>query len=159
MDELQAQEQRQYGRGQNYIPPVRAIYWSMRVMAGLGTLIFFVAAVGAFLYRRKRLEQTRWFLWTGVVAIAFPYVAALAGWVLTEVGRQPWIVFGLLRTSQANSPNVSTLMLGVSLAFFASLYGALAVVDFVLMRRYARVDPGERPAPREEVPTVAVTFP
>jgi cytochrome bd ubiquinol oxidase subunit I len=159
MDELNAQEQKQYGRGQNYIPPVRATYWSMRVMAGLGTLIFFVAAVGAFLYRRKRLEQTRWFLWTGVVAIAFPYVSALAGWVLTEVGRQPWIVFGLLRTSQANSPNVSTLMLGVSLAFFASLYGALAVVDFVLMRRYARVDPGEGPAPREEVPTVAVTFP
>jgi len=71
----------------------------------------------------------------------------------------PWIVFGLLKTSQANSPSVSTLMLGVSLAVFALLYGMLAVVDFVLMRRYARVDPGEKPAPREEVPAMAVTFP
>jgi cytochrome d ubiquinol oxidase subunit I len=131
----------------------------MRIMAYLGTLVFLVAAVGAFLYRRKRLEHTRWFLWTGVVAIAFPYLAALAGWVLTEVGRQPWIVFGLLKTSQANSPSVSTTMLGFSLALFLLLYGGLAVVDFVLMRRYARVDPGEKPAPREEAPGVAVTFP
>jgi cytochrome d ubiquinol oxidase subunit I len=158
MNDLQAQEAASYGPG-DYIPPVRATYWSMRIMAYLGTLVFLVAAVGAFLYRRKKLEHTRWFLWTGVVAIAFPYIAALAGWVLTEVGRQPWIVFGLLQTSKANSPNVSTLMLGVSLALFASLYGILAIVDFVLMRRYARVDPGEKPAPREEVPGVAVTFP
>ncbi len=159
MNELQSQEERQYGRGSNYIPPVETVYWSMRIMAYLGTLVFLVAAVGAFLYRRKRLEHTRWFLWTGVVTIAFPFLAALAGWVLTEVGRQPWIVFGLLKTSEATSPNVSTTMLGVSLAVFALLYGALAVVDFVLMRRYARVDPGEKPGPRDEAPSVAVTFP
>jgi cytochrome d ubiquinol oxidase subunit I len=158
MSELQAQEAAKYGPG-DYIPPVAAVYWSMRIMAYLGTLVFLVAALGAFLYWRGRLEWTRWFLWTGVVAITFPYLAALAGWVLTEVGRQPWIVFGLLKTTQANSPSVSTWMLGVSLAVFALLYGALAVVDFVLMRRYARVDPGEKPSPREEVPSVVVSFP
>jgi cytochrome d ubiquinol oxidase subunit I len=63
--------------------------------------------------------------------------------VLTEVGRQPWIVFGLLRTADANSPSVSTTTIAFSLGVFALLYGALAVVDVILMRRYARVDPPE----------------
>jgi cytochrome bd ubiquinol oxidase subunit I len=157
LDELQAQEEAQYGPG-DYIPPVRTTYWAMRIMAGLGTLVFFVAAVGAFLYWRGRLERTRWFLWSAVVTIAFPFIAALAGWVLTEVGRQPWIVFGLLKTSQAASPNVSAWTIGTSLAVFASLYVALGVVDFVLMRRYARVDPGSRPEHGEELSASVVSF-
>ena len=116
----------------------------MRVMAYVGTLIFGVAALGAFLYWRRRLESTRWFLWAAVGAIPLPFIACLAGWVLTEVGRQPWIVQGLLKTvgrelaerghrhdrrSASASSSRSTLLLGV--------------VDFVLMRRYARVDPPE----------------
>jgi cytochrome d ubiquinol oxidase subunit I len=146
LNELQSQEEQQYGAG-DYIPPVRAAYWGMRTMAYLGTLVFLVAAVGAFLYRRKRLATTRWFQWVGVGTIALPFIAALAGWVLTEVGRQPWIVQGLLKTSDANSPNVSAWTIGLSLAVFASLYGILAIVDFVLMRHFARLDP---PEPAEE---------
>jgi cytochrome bd ubiquinol oxidase subunit I len=152
MNELQASSEQQYGPG-NYIPPVRTSYWSMRIMAYLGTLVFLVAAVGAYLLWRQRLERTRWFLWTAIVAIAFPYLSALAGWVLSEVGRQPWIVWGLLKTADANSPNVGTTTIAVSLGIFASLYGLLAIVDFVLMRHYARLDPpqigddGEEPAP------------
>ena len=73
------------------------MYWSMRMMAFLGVLLFLVAAVGAWLYRRRTLEKTRWFLRTAVVAIAFPFLAATAGWVLTEMGRQPWIVQDLLQ--------------------------------------------------------------
>jgi cytochrome d ubiquinol oxidase subunit I len=158
MNELQKQEAASYGPG-NYIPPVRATYWSMRIMAYLGSLVFLVAVVGAFLYRRRRLERTRWFLWTGVVTIAFPYMAALAGWVLTELGRQPWIVFGLLRTADAASPNVGTWWLGTSLTVFALLYGSLTIVDFVLLRRYARVDPeGGGPELREELPEPAVSY-
>jgi cytochrome d ubiquinol oxidase subunit I len=71
------------------------------------------------------------------------------------MGRQPWIVQGLLKTSDANSANVSTAWLGVSLGFFITLYAMLGVVDFVLMRRYARPD---RPVPREELPAPAMTF-
>jgi cytochrome bd ubiquinol oxidase subunit I len=154
MNENQKTEQRRYGRG-NYIPPVRAVYWSMRIMAYLGTLVFLVAALGAYLLWRGRLERARWFQWTAVVSIAFPFLAALAGWVLTEVGRQPWIVQGLLRTDQANSPSVSTGWLGVSLGLFLGLYLALGVLDFILMRRYARPD---RPAPQEELQVPAVTY-
>ena len=154
LNQLQKQERRAYGPG-NYIPNVRVIYWSMRVMAFIGVLMFLVAVVGAWLYWKKKLERARWFLWTAIVAIAFPYVAATAGWILTEMGRQPWIVQGLLKTSEANSPSVSTAWLTVSLVFFISLYLLLGIIDFVLMRRYARPD---RPPPREEAPAPVVTY-
>ena len=154
MNELQSQEAAQYGSG-NYIPPVEAVYWSMRAMAYLGTLVFLVAAIGSFLLWRGRLERTRWFLWTAVVSIAFPFLAALAGWLLTELGRQPWIVQGLLKTSQANSPNVGTTWLALSLAVFIGLYLILGIVDFVLMRRYARPD---RPVSDAELPVAVVTY-
>ena len=149
LTELQKQEQRTYGRG-NYMPDVRVIYWSMRVMAYTGMLMFLVAAVGAWLYWKQKLERARWFLWSAIVAIALPYVAATAGWVLTEMGRQPWIVQGLLKTADANSSTVSAWTIGVSLGVFAGLYGALALVDFVLMRRYARVDPPDPSATEAE---------
>jgi cytochrome d ubiquinol oxidase subunit I len=147
LNQLQEQERRAYGRG-NYMPNVRVVYWAMRVMAFAGVLMFLVAALGAWMYWRKKLERARWFHWTALVAIALPYIAATAGWILTEMGRQPWIVQGLLLTSKANSPSVSTTWLGISLGFFITLYLALGVVDFLLMRRYARPD---RPMPREEL--------
>ena len=140
LNQLQAQEQKKYGPG-NYMPDIELMYWSMRVMAMLGVFMFLVAAVGAWLYRKRRLEKARWFLWTAVATIAAPYVAATFGWVLTEMGRQPWIVQGLLKTSQANSPNVGTATIATSLTVFVLLYLTLGVVDFVLMRRYARLDP------------------
>ena len=68
--------------------------------------MFLVAAVGAWLYWKQKLERARWFHRTAIVAIAFPYIAATAGWILTEMGRQPWIVQGLLKTADANSPAV-----------------------------------------------------
>jgi cytochrome bd ubiquinol oxidase subunit I len=154
LNQLQAQEQSTYGPG-NYMPNIAVAYWSMRVMAFLGVLMLLVAAVGAWLYWKQRLERARWFQWTAIVAIAFPYIAATSGWILTEMGRQPWIVQGLLLTSKANSPSVSTTWVAVSLGFFVTLYVVLGVVDFVLMRRYARPD---RPVPREELPVPVVTY-
>jgi cytochrome bd ubiquinol oxidase subunit I len=154
LNQVQAQEEKQYGAG-NYIPPVEAAYWGMRVMAYLGALMALVALVGAWLYRKGRLERTRWYLWTAVVATAFPFLAALAGWVLTEVGRQPWIVFGLLKTADANSPSVAGSTVAVSLGVFVLLYVALGVADLILMRRFARVDP---PEVREEIPVAAVSY-
>jgi cytochrome d ubiquinol oxidase subunit I len=157
INELQKGYERQYGRGVDYIPPVRAVYWSMRVMAYLGTLVFMVAALGAFLYWRGRLERSRWFLWSAVAAIPLPFLAALAGWVLTEVGRQPWIVQGLLKTSEANSPSVSETMLVGSLAVIGALYAAFLVLDIWLMRRYARLE-AEPAAETEEVPQPALGY-
>jgi len=157
MNEVQSEYAAAYGPG-SYIPLVRTTYWSMRIMAYLGTLVFLVAVVGAYLYRRRRLAHARWFLWTGMVAISFPYISALAGWMLSEVGRQPWIVQGLLKTADANSPSVGTNTIWLSLAVFALLYGTLAVVDFVLMRRYARVDPPEVGGEGDEFAVPVVSY-
>ena len=157
LNQVQAEYESKYGPG-DYIPPVVVAYWAMRTMAYLGTLVFFIAALGAFLYWRGRLETTRWFNWVAVAGIAFPFIAALAGWVLTEVGRQPWIVQGLLKTVDANSPSVSTWTIGLSLGVFIGLYLVLAVVDFVLMRRYARLDPEEPTPAREELSQPALGF-
>jgi len=144
LNELQAQEESEFGPG-NYMPNVRVVYWSMRAMAYAGVAMFLVAALGALLYRRRKLEQARWFLWIAIAAISLPYVAATAGWILTEMGRQPWIVQGLLLTSEANSPSVSATWVAISLTLFITLYLALLVVDLWLMRRYARVDPMAEP--------------
>ncbi len=151
LTELNQQYEQQYGSG-NYVPPVEAIYWSMRVMAYAGSLIALIGVVGAILLWRKKLERLRWFLWLGVIGTFLPFVACIAGWCLTEIGRQPWVVQGLLKTNQANSPTVTTLWLVISLTVFLVLYGALLVVDFWLMRRYANVDPapiGSHEAPAE----------
>jgi cytochrome d ubiquinol oxidase subunit I len=136
LNQLQEQERRNFGPG-NYMPNVRVVYWAMRVMAYAGVLMFLVAALGAWLFWRKKLERARWFHRTAIGAIALPYVAASAGWVLTEMGRQPWIVQGLLKTADANSPSVSTTWLSISLSVFIVLYVALLAVDFFLMRHYA----------------------
>src|SRR5262245_38492644 len=153
LNQLQAEEESRFGPG-NYMPNVRVIYWSMRVMAFLGVLMFAIAALGAWLYRKGKLESSAWYLRTAILAIAFPYIAASAGWILTEMGRQPWIVQGLLKTSEANSPSVSTTWVAISLGFFIALYLILGIVDFVLMRRYARPD---RPLAPEEaaIPVVS----
>ncbi len=153
LNELNAQYQQQYGPG-DYVPPVEVLYWSMRGMAYLGALMFLVAAVGAVLAWRRRLERSRWFLRVAIGTMALPFLAATFGWLLTEVGRQPWIVQGLLRTADANSPSVSTAAIATSLAVFVALYATLGVVDFVLMRRYARVDPPAAPA-APEAPALA----
>jgi cytochrome bd ubiquinol oxidase subunit I len=140
LNQLNQEYVAQFGPG-DYEPPVRAIYWSMRVMAYAGSLVALVSLVGAFLYWRRRLAKLRWFLWIGVAATALPFIACLAGWCLTELGRQPWIVQGLLKTSDANSPAVGAWMIGASLAVFLCLYALLLVLDFWLMRRYAGLDP------------------
>jgi cytochrome d ubiquinol oxidase subunit I len=140
LNELNQQYEKTYGRG-NYVPPVEAIYWSMRVMAYAGSLIALVAVLGAFLYWKRKLEKYRWFLWAGAFTAFLPFVATSAGWILTEVGRQPWIVQGLLKTSNANSPSVSTTWIGISLGVFVTLYLILGVVDVWLMRRFAGRDP------------------
>ena len=114
-----------------------------------------LACLGALLMVRGRLIDSRRFLFFAVWLAPLPFVLNIAGWMLTENGRQPWIVQGLLKTSEANSPSVSTTWLAISLGVFIALYVTLGVVDFVLMRRYARPD---LPASREEMPEPVVTY-
>jgi cytochrome bd ubiquinol oxidase subunit I len=153
INQEQQKLEQQFGPG-NYIPPVEATYWAMRVMAYAGSLVALIAVVGAWFYHRRTLERHRWFLWTAVAGMALPFVAALAGWVLTEVGRQPWIVYGLLRTSDAASPSVGSATIVTSLVAFALLYIGLGAADVYLMRKYARPELGPRDEP---IPAATLT--
>jgi cytochrome bd ubiquinol oxidase subunit I len=157
LDELNKEYEAMYGRG-NYEPPIEAIYWSMRGMAYAGSLVALVSVVAALLMWRRRLERWGWFLWVCVATTFFPFIACAFGWCLAEIGRQPWIVQGLLKTSGANSPAVSTTWLGISLGVFVCLYASLLVLDIWLMRRYAGHDPGDPDEKSASLSPVAASY-
>ena len=137
MNELQAQYSKQYGPG-NYVPNVFIQYWSMRVMAYLGALVLLISLWGLWLIRRKKLETSRIFLWVAIWSAVLPFAMNTAGWLLTESGRQPWIVQGIMLTKNGISPTVSVTWLWISLIAFILLYGTLGTVDLILMLRYSR---------------------
>src|ERR1700754_478135 len=125
LNELQAQYEQQYGPG-DYIPNVFVQYWSMRVMAYLATAVAALSLWGAWLLRRRKLES-KWFLRAAMLAVVTPFVMNTAGWMLTENGRQPWIVQGLMKTTDGVSPSVSTTEIWISLITFVLIYIALGV--------------------------------
>ncbi|MBV9193120.1 MAG: cytochrome ubiquinol oxidase subunit I, partial [Solirubrobacterales bacterium] len=144
---LQQQYQKQYGAG-NYIPNVFIQYWSMRVMAYLAAGLFLLALWGGWLVHTGKLQQSRWFLRLAGWVVVVPFLMNTAGWMLTENGRQPWIVQGLMKTTVGVSPSVSATEIWISLIVFVSLYIALGAADVVLMMRYAqRGLPAEAPSP------------
>ncbi|HEY7008095.1 MAG TPA: cytochrome ubiquinol oxidase subunit I, partial [Jatrophihabitantaceae bacterium] len=151
LNEVQSQYQQQYGPG-NYVPNVFVQYWAMRVMAYVAVLVLLLAAWGLWLIRRKRLARARRYLFLATWAAVLPFVMNTAGWLLTEVGRQPWIVQGVQLTKNGVSPSVSVSMLATSLILFLVLYVVLGIVDGVLMLRFARVQPSTDAEDEEESP-------
>jgi cytochrome bd ubiquinol oxidase subunit I len=139
LNNLQAQYVQKYGPG-NYIPNVFIQYWGMRVMAYLAALIFLFGLWGLWLVRRKKLEHARWFLRAAPWVVILPFLMNTAGWLLTESGRQPWIVQGLMKTSQAASPSVTSTDVWISLSVFVVLYTLLGIADCYLMVHYGRKD-------------------
>jgi cytochrome d ubiquinol oxidase subunit I len=134
VDSLQAQYVQQYGPGE-YIPLIVVTYWGFRIMMTAGLLI--IAFSAFFLWSLERnIEQARWLKWVPWV-IMLPYMANISGWILTEMGRQPWIVQGLLKVQDAVSPNLTNADVLASLIGFALLYGVLAAADIHLMKKYA----------------------
>ncbi|MGH8869152.1 MAG: cytochrome ubiquinol oxidase subunit I [Actinomycetes bacterium] len=157
LDETQRTYEKRYGAG-DYVPDVFVQYWSMRVMAYLGSAVLLFSLWGAWLAWRGRMASSRWssrwFLRLAVWAAVLPFVMNTAGWLLTENGRQPWIVQGLQLTKDAPSPSVGTTALVTSIVVFALLYAALAVVDVALMLRYARADGSSAASQAGEGPPV-----
>jgi cytochrome d ubiquinol oxidase subunit I len=134
LQELYAQ---QYGPG-DYSPLVALDYWMFRIMVGLGFLMVGLAALAAYLgWRRGAAAWPRWTRW-GPWAVLLPYLANTAGWILTENGRQPWIVHGLLKTDAGVSPGVTPGMVAGSLLLFVSVYTLLLAVDIYLLARTAK---------------------
>ncbi len=115
-------------------PPVAITFFAFRIMVAIGTLLPLLAIVGLFL--KNRLVENRWYLIVMMAAIPLPYIASQAGWVLAEVGRQPWIVYGLMRTSDAASP-VSAVQVISSMVAFILVYGLLGAVGYYLIGKNA----------------------
>ncbi len=134
---LQAEYEQKYGPG-NYAPPIAITYWSFRIMVGAGFLMALLALYGVYLLANDRFTTQPRYLQMLMWAIALPYLANSTGWLLTELGRQPWIVFGLQKTAEAVSPTVSGGMVLFSTIAYTLLYGALMVADVYLLSKYAR---------------------
>ncbi len=137
LTQLQKEYEKKYGPGE-YVPNVFVQYWSMRVMAYLGSLILLLGLWGGWLVHRGTLERSKWFMRISMWAVVTPFVMNTAGWLLTENGRQPWIVQGLMKTINANSPSVSSADIWISLVAFVLIYIALGAADLMLMLRYSR---------------------
>jgi len=148
LNPLQAQYTKQYGPG-NYVPNVFIQYWSMRTMAYLGVLVLLISLWGLWLNHRKSLATSRVFLKVAVWSAVLPFLMNTAGWLLTESGRQPWIVQGIMLTKNGISPTVSVTWLWISLVFFILLYGTLGTVDLLLMLKYSRKQLPSPPAPAD----------
>lgn len=144
MKDLQAAYAATYGPG-NYIPPVTLTFWSFRLMVAAGLWLSFIAFFALYLWRRGRLEEKPWALRALLWSIPLPYLANTAGWLVAEVGRQPWIVYGLQRVEEAVSPGVSAGEVLTTLVVFTLLLGVLAAVDAYLLAKFAREGPSEAP--------------
>ncbi len=137
INDIQQEYEALYGPG-DYIPPVTISYWSFRAMVGVGSLMLLLAFYALFLMLTERLPKANLFLRLMPFAIALPIIGTSTGWIFTEVARQPWIVFGIMRTEDAASPNVTVSMLMTSLIVYTLLYGVLIVVDVYLLAKYAK---------------------
>jgi cytochrome d ubiquinol oxidase subunit I len=148
INDLQAEYEETFGPG-DYRPPVAVVYWSFRVMVGVGFFLIGMGALGAWFLYRKRLQEIRWYHRLALLSLGLPFLANITGWVVTEIGRQPWSVYNVLLVRDSVSPSVSTASVLTSLIGFTVLYGLLAVIDLYLMAKYARADAGEETTPAE----------
>jgi len=156
INDLKAEYAQTYGASGNklvadvataYVPNIPTTYWTFRLMIGLGIATALIALAVLWLTRRGATPTARWLAYAAVAAPLLPVFANSFGWIFTEVGRQPWIVFGLMTTANGVSPSVSMGEVITSMVVFTLLYGALAVVEVKLFLHYVRkgAEPFEEP--------------
>ena len=136
IENIQTADVAKYGPG-SYVPMIWLTYWSFRVMVAAGVLMILLGAWGVLLAWRKKLADSLWFRRAALCGIALPFIANTAGWVMTEVGRQPWIVYGVMLTAKGVS-GVTVADVATTLAAFVLIYTALGVTEAALMTRSAR---------------------
>jgi cytochrome bd ubiquinol oxidase subunit I len=127
----------------NWPDNIPLLYYCYHVMVGLGTIFIAIMVVAAFLLWRSRLYGSRWMLWILMLAMPFPFIANTAGWLVAELGRQPWLAYGLLRTSEGVSPQLSSGNVLFTLIGFAGMYLIIGLLYILLIVR--EVDHGPRP--------------
>lgn len=129
-------------------PNVKAVFQTYHLMVGLWAVMFVLALLGFYYWRKKKLEKKRWYLWSMVFAVVLPHIAQQAGWFSAEMGRQPWIVYNILKTTDGVSKNISTTQVFSSLIMFIFIYALLfALFIFLLDRKikHGPVDFEEKP--------------
>jgi cytochrome d ubiquinol oxidase subunit I len=139
VNELQAEAVQKYGQG-DYIPLMVVTYWTFRIMMAFGLLMILFTAFFVWADMRGDITKSKWMKWVPWLLI-LPYLANASGWILTEMGRQPWIVYGLLKVQDAVSPNLTPADLLISLIGYTAVYGSLAVAMVYLMKKYATAGP------------------
>ena len=151
INDLQAQYEQEYGEG-NYIPDVPLMFWSFRIMVGAGSLLVLAALIACFMVKTRREVKGSKLMLLFMPAMALPYLANSFGWILTEVGRQPWIVYGLQKTEDAVSQVVSGNEVLITLVGFTLVYLILAIIDVGLLARAAKKvdDDDKKPKAAEE---------
>ena len=142
LNDLQAQYTALYGPGE-YMPIIWLTYWAFRWMIGLGAVAMLIALVGLWLTRKGNLELRKWQWNTAIWMSPMVLFAIAVGWMFTEMGRQPWIVFKLMKTADGVSPGVAASDVLISLIVFTLLYGVLAVVEFKLLMKAVKQGPSD----------------
>jgi len=137
MNELQAEYEQTYGPG-NYLPPVGIVYWSFRLMVGLGVIFILMSIIGIIQWWRNKLEESYLYLKIAMVVMFLPLVANSLGWIVTEMGRQPWVVHGLMLTMDGVSTNVGHLEMLLTTILFTLVYGVLAALAVFLVHKFAK---------------------
>jgi cytochrome d ubiquinol oxidase subunit I len=126
-------------------PPVQIPFFAFRIMVGCGLLMLALAWGGTFLTLSNRLERQRWFLWATFCSFPLGFIATLTGWFTAEVGRQPWTVFGQLRTADATTPFLTTPQVAATLALFAAVYALIFLFGTLYIYRLLRLGPSALP--------------
>ena len=140
INQVNAKEQAQYGPG-NYEPIIGVTYWTFRIMVGAGSLMLLFALWGLWTVWRGTIDKSKWFLKLALPAMALPTIAIITGWLFTELGRQPWVVYGLLLTQNAVSPSITAFDVWVSIILFTLIYGILGAVAVWLAVRIIKKGP------------------
>jgi cytochrome d ubiquinol oxidase subunit I len=140
MNELEPEYVERYGPG-NYVPPVTVLFWSFRLMVAVGVWLALLAAANWWCLLRGRLERRPGLLRADMWSVPLAYVANTLGWVMAEVGRQPWLVYGLLPTAQGVSAAVPAASVGLSLAAYAVVYSLVAAAAVAVAARIVREGP------------------
>ena len=139
LKELQAQYVEKYGSG-DYIPDVTMLFWCFRIMIGSGMLILLGLLAGLYISLKKTTSQHRFILKCLMWLLPLPYISNSTGWIVAEMGRQPWIVYGLQKVSDAVSPNLTSGEVMTTIIGFTLLYAALAIVAVFIAVRFIRED-------------------
>lgn len=148
LNDLQETYEDKYGPG-DYIPNVTVLFWAFRIMTGAGSVLLLLGFYGMYAARKGKLPKSNLYLKAMPFAIILPFVANTAGWLLTEMGRQPWVVFGLMKTEDAVSPSVSAGEMLFSLIAFTSMYTILGVVSIYLFVRHVKKTDHDETGPSE----------